>query len=107
MRAMQAADIGVYDWSPATNQVTLSAQGRALLGCDPDVTLDLGGFLDLIHPDDRAAADAARRASGDEENSRLAAIVTSSDAAIVGEALDGTVTDWNRGAEAVFGYTAA
>ena len=51
--------------------------------------------------------DAARRASSDEENSRLAAIVTSSDAAIVGEALDGTVTDWNRGAEAVFGYTAA
>ncbi len=51
--------------------------------------------------------DASRRASTDQLNSRLAALVLSSDDAIVGETLDGTVTDWNRGAEAVFGYTAA
>lgn len=50
---------------------------------------------------------AVRRTSAEEVNSRLAAIVTSSDDAIVGLSLDGTVTDWNRGAEAVLGYTAA
>ena len=34
-------------------------------------------------------------------------MVTSSDDAIIGEAADGSVTDWNRGAEALYGYSAA
>jgi len=38
---------------------------------------------------------------------RLAALVTSSDDAIIGKTLDGLVVDWNRGAEAIFGYGAA
>jgi two-component system sensor kinase FixL len=42
----------------------------------------------------------------DDTHSRLAAIVASSDDAIVGKTLDGIVTDWNNGAEIVFGYRA-
>ncbi len=153
-RALEAADVGFWRWVLATGTVTLSPRAAALLGCPGRQPLDYAGFIGLIHPDDRAAAEKelqdsvaaigpfdfivrgsalARRvrvrgkvscaagqtaeangilietvrstASEQTEKSR-AAIVASADDAIIARSLDGIVTDWNAGAETIFGYTA-
>jgi len=52
------------------------------------------------------ATDITGRKQEEESSRRLAAIVESSDDAIVGKDLDGTITSWNHGAERIFGYKA-
>ncbi len=61
----------------------------------------------LTEANQRLQQEIAVRERVEEASRQLAAIVTSSDDAIISTTLDGRITSWNKGAERLFGFSAA
>ena len=70
-------------------------RGQAIVGRDEERKLD-GAIFDLTE-----------RHRVENERLKLAAIVESSDDAIIGTDLEDRITSWNRGAERLYGYPAS
>lgn len=52
--AVDAAGMGTWDYYPEPNQTKWSRRSREIFGLAPDEELNLQGFLQRVHPEDRA-----------------------------------------------------
>ena len=62
-------------------------------------------LLNILPVNSRSSTDRNLTPSSEEALARLAAIIESSNDAIVSKSLDGIVKTWNKSAERMFGYT--
>jgi PAS domain S-box-containing protein len=63
--ALEAAEVGTWEWDAQRDQVTLHGQARKLFGLSEDFEGSSEEFLAVIHSEDRAAVDLAVRRSMD------------------------------------------
>ncbi len=59
--AAEAGNLTMWVWDVSANEVWMTERGRALFGLAPGARLDFEAVFDRVHPEDRAAREAAIR----------------------------------------------
>ena len=57
--AAEAGDLAMWVWDVSGNDVWMTERGRSLFGLAPGARLDFSATFDRVHPEDRAAREAA------------------------------------------------
>jgi PAS domain S-box-containing protein len=67
--ALDAAQLGFWNWDITTGEIVWSQKCHALYGVPPDTQMNYERFLQAVHPEDRERIDAALRRAVEERTS--------------------------------------